>query len=131
MKLLLDTHIFIWTVDGDTRLSAKARDIFEDQAATAYVSVVTIWEIASKAALAGGRRSGISFNGYRAIDLVEQSGFALLGIEPHHAAAVGSLPHYHADPFDRLLVTQAMSEGLTLLTHDERLALYGDFVTLV
>ena len=95
------------------------------------MSIASIWEIAIKSALTNDRRGEIPFNGYQAISLFAEAGFDQLGIEPHHVAAVGELPHLHGDPFDRLLVAQARSEGMTLVTHDIRLAAYGDFILVV
>jgi PIN domain nuclease of toxin-antitoxin system len=121
----------VWSVDDNPLLGQKARDFMQSASGGAFVSIVTIWEIAIKFALRRERRSDLKFSGYEAIEKFEASGFDSLQIEALHAAAVGSLPHFHADPFDRLLVAQALVEGMTLLTHDSKLAAYGDFVVVV
>ena len=130
MRLLIDTHLAIWSVEDDKRLSQAAR--LEMQAAEAvFVSTATIWEIAIKFALRRGRRQDMLFSAYEAIEKFEESGFELLTLEPLHVAAVGSLPLLHGDPFDRAIVAHAMVEKLALLTRDKHLAAYGDFVMVV
>jgi PIN domain nuclease of toxin-antitoxin system len=80
----------------------------------------------------GGRKTGnVPMSGQALLDEIEQLDVVLLPITPQHAAGVGTLPDYHRDPFDRLLVAQAVHEGLTLLTHDQTLAAYGDCVMVV
>ncbi len=130
MRLLLDSHIAVWVVTGDSRLSPRAQALMTD-AETVFVSAVTIWEIAIKHALGRSGRSRMPFAGREAIAEFRAAGFEFLNITPEHAAAVGELRDLHGDPFDRLLVAQAMSEPLILLTHDRAVAAYGDTVVLV
>jgi len=124
LNLLLDSHIILWWLADDPRLSAKARRLIE-RAAEAYVSAATTWELALKASL-GKLRMPQGF-----VETVEAEGFLHLPIQPVHAMAVKELPWHHRDPFDRLLVAQAKIEKLRLLTADHRLASYGRFVVLV
>jgi PIN domain nuclease of toxin-antitoxin system len=121
VKWLLDTHLLLWAASGAARLPAEARALLEDEASTPVFSVASIWEIAIKRGL--GRedfrvdprvlRRGLLDNGYEE-----------LPVYGHHAAAADGLPPIHRDPFDRLLVAQAMTEGLTLLTVDPLVARY-------
>lgn len=130
MSLLIDTHIAVWAVEGDQRLSGEAADLLTSGVAV-YVSAASIWEISIKFALRRARRDEMPFSGYQAMERFEEAGFELLPLEPLHVAAVGSLPHNHADPFDRMLICHALVESLTFVTHDTVLAGYGDFVRIV
>jgi PIN domain nuclease of toxin-antitoxin system len=96
-----------------------------------FVSAVTIWEIVIKHALGRSGRSRMPFSGVEAIAEFRAAGFEFLNITPEHTAAVGELRDLHGDPFDRLLIAQAMSEPLILLTHDRAVAAYGDTIVLV
>ena len=120
MRLLLDTHLFLWALDGS--LSSKARDVL-DSADDVYVSAASIWEISIKARL--GRLDADPAEIARQIGLC---GFLALPISLNHAAYVYQLPvpdGDHKDPFDRMLVAQALSEPLILVTADKQLAKYG------
>jgi len=122
VRLLLDTHMFLWTVTDSPRLTARARDDIVGAEAV-YVSAASIWEIAIKAAL--GRIEGDVAVIARSI---EESGFIELPITAAHAARVSGLPPHHRDPFDRLLVAQALAEPLVLLTADKELAQYSELI---
>lgn len=128
MNLLLDTHIALWAIADSPRLPARARELIEAPANTLWISVASIWEISIKHALA---RGDMPVSGADALGFFRQSGYRLLSIEGEHAIAVEALPPHHADPFDRLLVAQALTEPLRLLTHDAKLAPYSDTVILV
>jgi PIN domain nuclease of toxin-antitoxin system len=117
-QVLLDTHAFIWWREDSGRLNGTARRRI-GTAAVVFVSVASAWEAAIKVAL-GKLRLPERFEAG-----VEAAGFAKLPIAFSHAEAVGSLPHHHSDPFDRMLVAQALCERLTLVTHDRRFAPYG------
>lgn len=131
MKLLLDTHIAVWSVMDDPKLSDLARDHVGDPLNECFVSVVTIWEVAIKFAFGQRRRDPMPFSGTEAQRWFEQAGFAILPVTAAHAAAIDDLPPIHADPFDRMLVAQARSAPMYLLTGDTRLEGYGAFVTVV
>jgi PIN domain nuclease of toxin-antitoxin system len=122
VNLLLDTHVFIWVVDDDPNLSAAAWSIIEEADAV-YVSSASIWEATIKYQL-GKLKVGPD----RLIDAVAPSGFLQLSISFRHAAAVARLPPIHRDPFDRLLIAQAISEPLHFLTADDELAQYSELV---
>ena len=126
MRLLLDTHIAIWSVGTTHRIKPHVRDLLDASINTAFVSAVSIWEIAIKHSL--GKRSAPPFSADKAIRLFEEAGYKLLDMTPEHAVRVASLPKLHGDPFDRLLVAQATSEPMYLLTADRRLFGYGPTV---
>jgi PIN domain nuclease of toxin-antitoxin system len=131
MRFLLDTHIAIWTINDDPKLNKVARKIIENADANILISAVTIWEISIKHALGRDRKDAISFTGSTALKIFQKYDFDIIDITAGHAALVDDLAPVHGDPFDRLLVAQAIHEGFTLLTHDAKLAEYGDFVMVV
>lgn len=117
-RLLLDTHVFLWWQVDDPRLSQDARDAIAS-AELACVSVASAWEAAIKIALGRLTLPAPFEQG------VVEAGFERLGIAFAHAEALVTLPQHHRDPFDRMLVVQAQTEGLTLVTHDEALRPYA------
>ena len=125
MRLLLDTHIFLWAVMGNPALKAPVRRLMEE-ADQVYVSAASIWEIAIKA-----RLGKITADADALVDEIAQVGFLELPVRLLHAAGVAKLPPYHADPFDRILIAQAMAEPLKLLTVDAVLAQYTEMVMVV
>lgn len=125
MRLLLDTHVFLWVVTDSPRLTADVRRSIMD-ADEVYVSAASIWEAAIKAGL--GKIQG---EVTQLVNAIGDSGFVELPVTALHAAFVAELPHHHRDPFDRLLVAQAMTEPLVLLTADALLLQYSDLVRLV
>jgi PIN domain nuclease of toxin-antitoxin system len=125
VRLLLDTHVFLWAVADSRKLGAAARRLIEE-ADEVRVSAASIWEIAIKSRL--GKLVGDAESLAAAI---EDSGFAELPVTGRHAAAVARLPSHHADPFDRLLVAQALAEPLILLTADKTLARYSELVRVI
>ena len=131
MNLLLDTHIGLWTIFDDPRLTPTARDIIGAPANRIWVSAVTIWEITIKYAVARGRRNDNSISGPEALDYFRRAGFEILSVTSEHVIAVANLPPLHKDPFDRMLLAQANVETLQLLTRDERVASYGGLVMRV
>jgi PIN domain nuclease of toxin-antitoxin system len=128
MRLLLDTHVALWAITDNPNLPAKARELVADPANLVTVSVASIWEISIKHALARGRPNDMPISGAEATSYFRSAGYILLNISPEHAAAVEHLPHLHADPFDRMLVAQALAEPLRLLTHDLKVAAYSDSI---
>lgn len=122
MRLLLDTHIFLWSISDDERLSRKARSKIM-QAADVYVSSASIWEVAIKVKL-GKLQADV----LKLVEAITSSGFVELPVTAYHAATVATLADLHRDPFDRILIAQALSEPLTLLTGDAQLKGYSDLV---
>jgi PIN domain nuclease of toxin-antitoxin system len=125
VRILLDTHVFLWAVIDSKKLGRNARGTIL-AADEVYISAASIWEIAIKARL--GKIDGDPNEMSRAI---EESGFFPLPVSPTHAAAVAQLPDHHHDPFDRLLIAQAITEPLVLLTADEVLLQYSELVRRV
>lgn len=125
MRLLLDTHVFLWAVMGSPRLKPAARRFIE-AADEVHVSAASIWEVAIKASL-----GKIDADPHELAAAIEGSGFLELPVTAAHAAEVAKLERHHDDPFDRLLMAQALAEPLRLLTADEVLARYSDLVVLV
>lgn len=131
MRLLLDTHIALWAIVDDPRLPPAARDLIADLDNDVFVSAVSVWEIAIKHSLARGSQNDMPVSAADALSFFRQSGYRLLPITADHAAAVALLPPVHADPFDRMIVAQALAEPLRLVTHDGILAAYSDTIMRV
>ncbi len=125
MQVLLDTHLFIWWLKDDRQLSKKARSIIMD-ADIVYVSSVSIWEAAIKIQL-----GKLDVNIKELVDVIETEGFNELPLLSKQAAMVTDLPLIHRDPFDRMLIAQAISEPLRLLTSDQILKNYSELVKIV
>jgi PIN domain nuclease of toxin-antitoxin system len=119
-RLLLDTHVWLWWQADDSRLGRAARKAIAS-AFEVRLSVVSAWEIAIKTSL--GKLT--LPRGFDVAEELERDGFAPLAIEMEHAAGVSKLPGLHRDPFDRMLISQALAEGLTLVTADPQLEGYG------
>lgn len=123
MRLLLDTHAFLWFCEGSTSLSASARAGIENPSNEIYLSHATAWEIAIKAGL-GKLRLSMPYD-----DLfpgaVAANGFQVLPPDFRHYRAVLTLPHHHRDPFDRLLIAQGLCDRLTIVSGDPHFAAYG------
>jgi len=128
MNILLDTHVALWAATDSPRLGNRARQLIMDADNMIYTSAATIWEIAIKHGLA---RKKMPISGERAISYFVAAGYEMIPITAAHAAAVEDLPDHHRDPFDRLLIAQAISEPLHLLTHDRKLGAYSDLVVTV
>jgi len=119
VRLLLDTHVFVWWLLTPERLSGRAREAIAEAGASVYVSAVSAWEIAIKKATGKLDVPGDVEAQIRA------NRFTPLSISVAHAAATEHLPPHHRDPFDRMLVAQARVEHLTLVTRDAQLGAYG------
>ncbi len=120
MNLLLDTHVFLWALDNNPSLSPEARAAITNGSNVVFVSAATAWEISIKKALGKLRVPSDDY-----LDELKRHRFTPLDITTEHALAVESLPPHHADPFDRMLVAQAIVERLTLVTHDARMKAYS------
>ena len=125
MRLLLDTHIFLWLTDGNPRLSNHAKALI-DGAEAVFVSSATIWEIAIKV-----RLGKLKADPEQLIAEIWSNGFEELPVVSRHAKAIAKLPRHHGDPFDLLLVAQAITEPMRLLTADPLLAAYSELVVTV
>ncbi len=119
MRLLLDSHAYLWWLADDARLTERARAAIRDSRSIVHVSAATIWELTIKAAL--GR---LDTGGADLTDEIAANGFVELPITARHAAKAGALPRHHDDPFDRMLIAQARSEELVLVTRDDAFGAY-------
>ena len=119
LRLLLDTHVFLWCLSNVSELAEATRAQVADPRNEVFVSAITGWEIAVKRAK--GQLTAPDNLGA----LVAERGFADLPLTFHHAEQAGNLPMHHRDPFDRFLIAQAQTEGLVLVTRDARIPLYG------
>jgi len=128
LNLLLDTPVALWSVADDARLSAYARELISAPQNTVWISAVSIWEISVKNSR--GKKL-IAVSGRQSLEYFRQSGFRFLPVAPEHSVLVEELPDLHQDPFDRLLVAQALSEPMRLITHDATVARYSDTIILV
>lgn len=123
MTFLLDTHTFLWFVGADSRLSRKAMSTMRDEANPIVLSLVSVWEMAIKAGL-GKLRLPQAVETF-VPEQMQLNGIGQLAIEFRHAARVEGLPPHHTDPFDRLLVAQALTEGLPIISADPAFDAYG------
>jgi PIN domain nuclease of toxin-antitoxin system len=128
VNILLDTHVALWALTDDAKLTSEARVLILDDANRVFYSVASMWEIAIKKALKPDR---IPLSGVEFLHFCEQAGYEGLPIRDRHVIALESLPPLHGDPFDRILIAQANAEALTLLTHDATLSGYGEAVRVV
>lgn len=122
MRLLLDTHAFLWFAAGDRRLGRAARKALEHAGSELYISAASIWEMAIKSSLKRLTLRG-PINRYIAEKIEE--GYRVLPVEWEHAAAVEDLPFHHRDPFDRIIIAQALTEEMTLVSRDKVFRRYG------
>ncbi len=122
MKILLDTHALIWFLEGDRQLSQSARNAIEDDANAKLVSLVSLWEMAIKMSLGKLQLRLPLAEVYQAIS---NNGFEILPIKFEHILQVAQLPFYHRDPFDRLLVSQALAEAISMCGQDNNFIKYG------
>jgi PIN domain nuclease of toxin-antitoxin system len=121
---LLDTHLLLWALAAPSRLPPRARRLIEDE--DVYASAASIWEISIKVAI-----GKLTADPNEVVAALGPAGFRSLAVTLEHAARVQSLPQLHKDPFDRMLIAQALSEPMILLTNDAALAGYGEIVKLV
>lgn len=128
MKLLLDTHLLLWIAADSEKLSTAARALIDSPANELFFSAASLWEIAIKRSLG---REDFKVNVRVLRRGLLDNGYSELPIGSEHAVAVESLPLIHKDPFDRILVSQATTEGFTLLTADTLVGQYGGPVRMV
>ncbi|MBI2897571.1 MAG: type II toxin-antitoxin system VapC family toxin [Deltaproteobacteria bacterium] len=123
MKLLLDTHAFLWFLAGDRRLSGTARRRIEDSRHERFLSIASVWEMAIKSSLGklelGDPLAEVVDQGTR------ENGILLLRVSKEHALGVADLPWHHRDPFDRLLAAQALLDGMSIVGQDHAFEAYG------
>jgi PIN domain nuclease of toxin-antitoxin system len=120
VKLLLDSHAFLWWLAEDQKLSPEAREAVANPAAIVHVSAATIWELAIKAAL-----GKLDLQGADLVEEIAENDFVELPMTARHSSVAANLPRHHQDPFDRMLIAQAQVEGLTVVTRDPAFRSYG------
>jgi PIN domain nuclease of toxin-antitoxin system len=113
LKFLLDTHALLWWLADDKRLGSHARRLIEDPANNVIVSMVSLWEIAVKV-----RIGKLSADVGEIADAIERGGFILIGVERSHLKILAGLPTHHRDPFDHLLIAQAIDQNSTFISDD-------------
>ncbi len=125
MNVLLDTHVALWAITDSPKLPQKARDLIQSPKTNVWISTASVWEIAIKHSLG---RGDMPVSSQDAVHYFRESGYRFLAIEPEHAVAVEELAPHHQDPFDRILVAQALAEPMRLITRDPLVALYSDTI---
>jgi PIN domain nuclease of toxin-antitoxin system len=123
VRALLDTHSFLWFVGGDARLSPAARQTIEDLDNEIFISIASLWEIAIKVNL-GKLDLGAPYEQFIPAELQRQK-IAVLPIEVPHLSVIAKLPLHHRDPFDRLIIAQALTVGMPIIAVDEAFDDYG------
>jgi PIN domain nuclease of toxin-antitoxin system len=119
LRLLLDSHVLVWWLEGDQSLSPATYAAIEETADEVLVSAATVWELEIK------RAKGKLSVPEGLVDRIENDGFRHLDITPEHGVDAARLPPHHGDPFDRILVAQAQAEAAVLVTNDETLHAYA------
>jgi len=125
LNLLLDTHVALWAITDSPKLPQKARDLIQSPRTTVWISAANVWEIAIKHALG---RGDMPVSSEDAVHYFRESGYRFLSVEAEHAVAIETLPAHHQDPFDRILIAQALVEPMRLMTHDPIVSLYNDTI---
>jgi PIN domain nuclease of toxin-antitoxin system len=123
VQILLDTHSLIWFLDGDDALSRRARLLIEDRENDTLVSIASLWEIAVKVGI--GKLNLRAAYGELFPRLLEENAIDVLGASVRHFSRLTELPLHHRDPFDRLIVAQALEEGFVVVGRDSRFDAYG------
>jgi len=121
MKYLLDTHTAIWALDDKTKLSEKAKAIIDDVSIPLCISIISAWEVAIKTSI--GKLDFVG-GSEKFLDEMQKNGIELFNLKGSHIKYVEQLPFHHKDPFDRLLISTALAENLTIVTIDENIQKY-------
>jgi PIN domain nuclease of toxin-antitoxin system len=123
VKLLLDTHTLLWWLSDDSRLGVHAKELIADPATDVLVSVASFWEIVVKVCV-GKLEANIN----AVVTACDRDGFATLDVAPQHLRTLASLPVHHRDPFDHMLIAQAITEEATFMSQDHHVARYKECV---
>lgn len=115
MRVLLDTHVLLWLIEGDERLPQAIRQLLNDKTTQKCISTASFWELTIKVAL---NKLQVASPPAEMYAQIQNSDAILLGIQPRHLARLQILPHHHRDPFDRLLIATALAEELTIVSAD-------------
>lgn len=127
-RFLVDTQLLLWNVYGSRKLPPRVGRLFREGRHEFFYSAASLWEISIKASRG---RADFEVDAGQVRDALEENGFLELPISAQHAVALSTLPSIHADPFDRMLVAQAVVEPMALITSDERLAAYPGTIEVV
>lgn len=122
MRFLIDTHVLIWHLEDDAQLPLERSAVIDDPENESLVSIASLWEIAIKLSL-GKLKLSRSLDDF--IRVFDSSTTSLLPIAPDHVISVAHLPFHHKDPFDRIIIAQALTEGIPIITSDSDFAEYG------
>lgn len=123
MRFLIDTHVFLWFINGDTRLSQTVRTAIEEEENEVLLSIVSVWEIAIKNSV--GKLSLAKPFAELIPEQIVENELELVPIQMDELKVVATLPLYHRDPFDRLLIAQAMTQDVAIASDDASFAQYG------
>jgi PIN domain nuclease of toxin-antitoxin system len=121
MNLLLDTHIVIWFITNDDKLSKKVKNLIEDPKNKCFVSIASYWELSIKYSLG---RLNLNSTIEEIFNIIEKSGFDILPVTLNHIIQLSKLEHFHNDPFDRLMISQSIIEKLHLVSNDNYFPAY-------
>lgn len=133
MRLLLDTHIILWALDDNSKLSAQAKSLIVDAKNDIFYSTASIWEVTIKYM---AKPDKIHINGSKMSELCRKMGYQMLTITDNHVTALETLVYHnkyqpHNDPFDRIMIAQAKAEGLQFITHDSKIPFYNELCVTV
>jgi len=122
MNNLLDTHTFIWFIEDSEHLSTRSKQIIEASDSVNYLSIASLWEIAIKISL---DKLELKTPFTKIIEQINLNGFNILPVDFEDTLIVSSLPYFHKDPFDRIIISQAINKSFTIITIDEQISRYG------
>ena len=122
MNLLLDTHTLIWLLEGDNQLSKKAIEVIENPENSSFISSATLWEMAIKISIG---KLTMSISSQELPKLIWENGIEILPLEVEHYLKVSCLPFHHNDPFDRIIISQALLEQMVIVGKDQHFQAYG------
>ena len=118
---LLDTHTLLWFVEDDIKLSIQAKSILSENSTPKFISIVTLWEIAVKYSL---KKLELNISLAEFFNLIHSSDINIINISTEHLLILNSIEHHHKDPFDRIIIAQAIAENFTIITKDENFSKY-------
>ncbi|MBK6275021.1 MAG: type II toxin-antitoxin system VapC family toxin [Saprospirales bacterium] len=118
---LLDTHTLLWFIEDDIKLSIQAKSILSENSTSKFISIVTLWEIAVKYSL---KKLELNISLADFFNLIHSSDINIINISTEHLLILNSIEHHHKDPFDRIIIAQAIAENFTIITKDENFSKY-------
>jgi PIN domain nuclease of toxin-antitoxin system len=127
MNYLLDTHTLLWFISGNSSLSKNAKKIIEDKSKVCFISIVSLWEIAIKVSL---KKLEIAFTLEELALFLTENEISILAINISHLNVLSSIPFIHRDPFDRMIISQCLSENLVCISKDENVHMYEEITVI-